>query len=90
MKLKPLSDRILVKPDPPQTTIGGLRLPTESIEKSQFGTVTSVGPGNEFYTMGCEEGQRVMFQKHTGIEMAVNGENLLLMRETELLALVEE
>ena len=91
--IKPLEDRILVRPEEAQeTTVSGIVIPDTAKEKPQEGTVLAVGPGKRSDTTGeliqvdVKEGDRVMYSKYGGTEIKVDGEELLVLRESDVLA----
>ncbi|MBW6472991.1 MAG: co-chaperone GroES [Anaerolineaceae bacterium] len=96
MKLKPLGSRILVEPiEAEEVTAGGIVLPETAKEKPQKGKVLSVGPGDrdedgDRIKMDVVEGDVVLFAKYAGTEIKVDGKKLLILRESDLLAIVEE
>ena len=96
MKLKPLGSRILVEPiEAEEVTAGGIVLPETAKEKPQKGKVLSVGPGDrdedgDRIKMDVEEGDIVLFAKYAGTEIKLDGKKLLILRESDLLAIVEE
>ena len=96
MKLKPLGNRVVVEPvEQEDVTAGGIVLPETAKEKPQKGTVLSVGPGErddegKFVPMEVSEGDKVLFAKYSGTEIKVEGKKLLILRESDLLAIVEE
>ena len=93
--IKPLEDRILVRPEEGQeTTVSGIVIPDTAKEKPQEGTVLAIGPGKRSDTgdlipMDVKEGDRVMYSKYGGTEIKVDGEDLLVLRESDVLAKVE-
>lgn len=95
MKVRPLGDRILVKQeDEPQKTSGGIYLPETAKEAPQFGVVVRVGQGKfldngEIRAMSLKEGDRVIFGKYSGSKVKVENEELLFMREDDVMAVVE-
>jgi chaperonin GroES len=96
MKLKPLEDRIVVKPNEAETqTASGLVIPDTAKEKPQQGTVLAVGPGKraessgELIPVGIEEGQTVLYSKYGGTEVTVDGDELLVLNARDVLAIVE-
>ncbi|MCB0969214.1 MAG: co-chaperone GroES [Ilumatobacter fluminis] len=96
MKLKPLDDRIVVKPNEAETqTASGLVIPDTAKEKPQQGTVLAVGPGKraessgELIPVGIEEGQTVLYSKYGGTEITVDGDELLVLNARDVLAIVE-
>jgi len=96
MKLKPLGSRVVVEPiEVEEVTAGGIVLPETAKEKPQKGKVLSVGPGDrdedgDRIKMDVSEGDTVLFAKYAGTEIKVDGKKLLILRESDLLAIVEE
>jgi chaperonin GroES len=95
MNLKPLGDRLIVEPlEEEQTTIGGIVLPDTAQEKPQRGTVLAVGPGSrnqdtgDHIAMDVAEGDVVVYSKYGGTEIKVEGEDYLILRESDVLAKV--
>ena len=92
MKLKPLSNRIVVKAhEAEEKTASGIILPDTAKEKPQMGKVLAVGPGkvNENGTvnkMTLKKGDKVLYGKYSGSEVTVDGEDLMIMRESDILA----
>ncbi|MFP5298857.1 MAG: co-chaperone GroES [Actinomycetota bacterium] len=92
--IKPLEDRILVRPEEgEETTISGIVIPDTAKEKPQQGTVLAVGPGKRSDTgdlipMDVKEGDRVMYSKYGGTEIKVDGEELLILSARDVLAIV--
>lgn len=95
MKLKPLGDRLVVEPkEQDQTTPSGLVLPETAKEKPQEGEVIAVGPGRrddsgERIAMDVSVGDTVMYAKYGGTEVKVDGKKLLIVKETDILAIIE-
>ena len=96
MNLKPLDDRIVVKPNEAETqTASGLVIPDTAKEKPQQGEVLAVGPGKRSETSGdlipvdISVGATVLYSKYGGTEVAVNGEDLLVLNSRDVLAVVE-
>lgn len=95
MKLKPLADRLVVEPvEQEEITAGGIVLPETAKEKPQKGTVVAVGPGGrnsdgEHVAMDVAEGDTVLFAKYAGTEIKVEGKKVLILRESDILAVVE-
>ena len=96
MNLKPLEDRIVVKPNEAETqTASGLVIPDTAKEKPQQGTVLAVGPGKraessgELIPVGIEEGQTVLYSKYGGTEVTVDGDDLLVLNARDVLAIVD-
>ncbi len=96
MQLKPLDDRVVVKPvEAEETTAGGIVLPDTAKEKPQRGKVLAVGPGRlldsgERCPIGVEVGDEVLFSKYGGTEVEVDGEELKILRESDILAKIVE
>ena len=96
MNLRPLGDRVLVKPDKAeQKTAGGLYISSGAQEKPQRGTVVAVGEGKldekgERLPMDVKVGDVVIYGKYGGNEVKVDGEDYLLMRDADIYAVVEE
>ena len=94
MKLKPLGDRVLVQPvEEEDTTASGIVLPDTAKEKPQKGKVLAVGDGKmedgERVPLDVSEGDEVLYSKYGGTEITVDGEDLLVLRESDVLAKVE-
>ncbi|MGH2720974.1 MAG: co-chaperone GroES [Actinomycetota bacterium] len=93
MGLRPLGDRVLVRPEEGEETLpSGLVLPDTAKEKSQEGTVVAVGPGQYWegkrIPLDLQAGDRVIFSKFGGQEVKVDGEDLLIMQERDVLGVV--
>ena len=92
--IRPLEDRILVKPeDADETLPSGLVIPDTAKEKPQEGTVLAVGPGKRSDTgdlipVDVKEGDRVLYSKYGGTEIKVEGEELLILSARDVLAIV--
>ena len=87
MSLKPLSDRVLVKPvAAEQKTAGGIIIPDSAKEKPLKGEVVAVGPGTKDETMQVAVGDEVLYGKYAGTEVEVDGEKYLIMRQSDILA----
>ena len=90
MKLKPLADRVLIKPTPAEeTTLSGIIIPDSAKEKSLRGEVLAAGDGTKDEKMLVKEGDTVLYGKYAGTEIEFEGEKLLIMRQSDLLAVVE-
>jgi chaperonin GroES len=95
MNLKPLGDRLIVRAiDEEETTASGLVLPDTAKEKPQKGKVIAVGDGKlddegKRIPLDVSEGDEVLYSKYGGTEIKVNGEELLVLRESDVLARVE-
>ena len=92
MKLKPLSDRIVIKAcEAEEKTASGIILPDTAKEKPQEGEVVAVGPGKvndsgAVIQMSLKKGDKVLYGKYSGTEVNVEGQELLIMRESDILA----
>ena len=95
MKIRPLNDRILVKRlEGEERTAGGIIIPDSAKEKPAEGEVVAVGPGklNEAgarVTMDVAVGDRVLFSKYGGTEVKLDGEDFLIMREDDILGVIQ-
>jgi chaperonin GroES len=96
MKLKPLGDRLLVRPvEEEETTASGIVLPDTAKEKPQKGKVLAVGDGrydedgDKRIPLDVQEGDEVLYSKYGGTDITVDGEDLLVLRESDVLAKVE-
>jgi chaperonin GroES len=94
ISLKPLGNRVVVEPiEQEEITAGGIVLPETAKEKPQKGKVLSVGPGErdedgKYIPMDVAVGDTVLFAKYSGTEFKVDGKKLLILRETDLLAII--
>ena len=92
--IKPLEDRILVRPDEgEETTASGIVIPDTAKEKPQEGTVLATGPGKRSDTgdlvpMDVKDGDRVIYSKYGGTEIKVEGEDLLILSARDVLAIL--
>ena len=95
MKLKPLGDRLIIKVvEEEETTASGILLPDTAKEKPQKGKVVAVGKGRiddngKRIALDVEEGDEVLYSKYGGTEIKVDGEDLLVLRESDVLAKVQ-
>lgn len=95
VNLKPLGDRVVVEPlEEEEITASGIILPETAKEKPQKGTVVAVGPGRKdengkVIAMEVKEGDTVLYAKYGGTEVKVDGKTLLILREDDVLAIVE-
>lgn len=94
MNLKPLADRVVVRPlEAEEKTAGGLYIPDSAQEKPQQGEVVAVGPGKvtedgKNIAMEVKAGDKVLYGKYSGTEVTVAGEDYLIMREGDLFAVI--
>ena len=90
MKLKPLADRVLIQPTAAEeVTASGIIIPDSAKEKPLRGTVLAVGGGTTDEEMVLKEGDKVLYGKYAGTEIDLDGEKVLIMRQNEVLAVIE-
>lgn len=95
LKVNPLGDRVLVRQDEePQKSEGGIYLPDTAKEAPQYGTIVRVGPGKlldngQVRELTVKEGDKVIFGKYSGTKVKIGQEDLLFMREEDIIAIVE-
>ena len=88
MTINPLSDRVLVVPNPAEEkTAGGLFSPDTAKEKPLMGKVVAVGPGTSEVKMEVKEGDQVLYGKYAGTEINVDGTDYLIMKQSDILAI---
>ena len=93
MKVAPLADRVVVKPlEDAETMQGGLYIPDTAKEKPQQGEILAVGPGRyedgKRIPMDVQVGNKVLYGKYSGTEVTVEGEPVLILRESDVLAII--
>jgi chaperonin GroES len=89
INIKPLADRVLIEPLPAETTTAsGLIIPDSAKEKQQKGTVLAVGNGTKDEPMTVKVGDIVLYGKYAGTELVLEGTEYLIMRESDILAIV--
>lgn len=94
-KFKPLHDRVVVKAlEAEERTKGGIIIPDTAKEKPMQGKVVAVGPGGrsedgKLQPMGVKSGDKILYGKWSGTEVKINGEELLIMKESDILGVVE-
>ncbi len=94
MKIKPLSDRLVVKPEEAEEkTASGIILPDTAKEKPQMGKIVAVGPGKvndsgNTMKMSVSVGDKVLYGKYSGTEITFEGDDLLIMNESDILAII--
>lgn len=90
MNIKPLADRVLIEPTAAEeTTIAGIIIPDSAKEKPLKGKVLAVGNGTKDEDMILKEGDTVLFGKYAGTEVEIEGTKYLIMRQSDVLAVVE-
>ncbi|MBI1306231.1 MAG: co-chaperone GroES [Bacteroidetes bacterium] len=89
MNIRPLADRVLIEPAPAEEkTAGGIFIPDTAKEKPQKGTVVAVGPGKKDEPTTVKNGDVVLYGKYSGTEIQVEGKDYLMMRESDILAII--
>jgi chaperonin GroES len=89
LSVKPLADRVIVKADPAEEkTKSGIIIPDTAKEKPQRGTVLAVGPGKKDEPTTVKVGDKVLYGKYSGTELTVDGDEFLIMRESDILAVL--
>ena len=89
LKITPLHDRVIIRPAiAEERTLGGIIIPDTAKEKPQRGIVVAAGPGKKDEPMTVKPGDTVLYGKYAGTEIQINGEELLIMRESDILAIV--
>ncbi|MFC4352734.1 co-chaperone GroES [Fodinicurvata halophila] len=95
MKFRPLHDRVVVRRiEEDERTAGGIIIPDTAKEKPMQGEVVAVGPGarndkGELIALDLKEGDRIIFGKWSGTEVKINGEELLIMKESDIMGILE-
>lgn len=96
MKIRPLQDRVIVKRLEEETkTAGGIIIPDSAKEKPQRGEIVAAGPGKKneagkLQPLDVKKGDKVLFSKYAGTEIKVDGEELLIMREDDIMGVIEK
>ncbi len=96
MAFRPLGDRVVIKRvEEEQKTKGGIIIPDTAKEKPQEGEVIAVGPGarddnGKIHALDVKKGDRILFGKWSGTEVKIDGEDLLIMKESDILGVVEK
>jgi chaperonin GroES len=89
VNIKPLADRVLIEPkEAEEKTASGLYIPNTAKEKPQRGTVVAAGPGKKDEPMEVKVGDEVLYGKYSGTEITVEGKDYLIMRVSDILAIV--
>jgi len=89
VKINPLQDRVVVKPAPAEEkTASGIIIPDTAKEKPQRGEVIAVGPGKKDEPTSVKVGDTVLYGKYSGTEVTINGTDYLIMRESDLYAII--
>ena len=88
MNIKPLADRVLVLPAQAEEKVGGIIIPHTAKEKPQHGTVVATGEGTKDEKMILKDGDEVLYGKYSGTELEFEGTKYLIMRQSDVLAVV--
>jgi len=89
VNITPLHDRVIVKPAPAEEkTAGGIIIPDTAKEKPQRGTVIAAGPGKKDEPMTVKTGDSILYGKYAGTEVSFEGADYLIMRESDILAVI--
>ncbi|MBQ9439473.1 MAG: co-chaperone GroES [Paludibacteraceae bacterium] len=89
LNIKPLADRVLIKPAPAEEkTVGGIIIPDNAKEKPLKGEVLAVGHGTKDEEMVLKAGDNVLYGKYSGTEVELDGEKFLIMRQSDVLAVI--
>ncbi len=89
ISIKPLADRVLIEPMAAETrTASGIYIPDTAKEKPQQGKVVAVGPGTKDEKMTVKVGETVLYGKYSGTELKLEGNDYLMMRESDILAII--
>lgn len=89
MKIRPLADRVLVKPAPAEEKIGGIIIPDTAKEKPLKGEIVAAGNGSKDEKMELAAGDVVLYGKYAGTEIEFEGEKYLMMRQSDVLAVID-
>ncbi|MCI7310240.1 MAG: co-chaperone GroES [Prevotella sp.] len=89
MNIQPLADRVLVLPAPAEEKVGGIIIPDTAKEKPLTGTIVAAGEGTKDEQMILKEGDKVLYGKYAGTELEFEGEKYLIMRQSDVLAVVK-
>lgn len=89
LNIKPLADRVIIEPSAAEDkTAGGIIIPDTAKEKPQRGTVVAVGPGKKDEPLTVKVGDMVLYGKYAGTEITVEGKDYLIMRESDIVAIL--
>lgn len=90
MNVKPLADRVLVLPAQAEEKVGGIIIPDTAKEKPQHGKVVATGKGTKDEEMVLKEGDEILYGKYSGTELEFDGTKYLIMRQSDVLAVVNK
>lgn len=88
MNIRPLADRVLVLPAPAEEKVGGIIIPDTAKEKPQHGTIVAAGQGTKDEEMVLKVGDEILYGKYSGTELEYEGTKYLIMRQSDVLAVV--
>lgn len=88
MNIKPLADRVLIEPAPAEEKVGGIIIPDTAKEKPLHGKVVAAGNGTKDEEMILKEGDEVLYGKYSGTELEYEGSKYLMMRQSDVLAVL--
>ena len=89
MNIKPLADRVLVAPAAAEEKVGGIIIPDTAKEKPLRGRIVAAGKGTKDEEMILKEGDEVLYGKYAGTELELDGEKFLIMRQSDVLAVIQ-
>lgn len=90
LNIQPLADRVVIKPAPAEEkTVGGIIIPDNAKEKPLKGEVLAVGHGTKDEDMVLKAGDKVLYGKYSGTEVEIDGEKYLIMRQSDVLAILK-
>lgn len=90
MKVRPLADRVLVKQEKAETkTASGIIIPETAQEKTQTATVSAVGPGTDDDKITVKVGERVMYDKYAGTAVKIDGDDYLILKNSDIIAVID-
>ena len=90
MNIKPLADRVLVLPTAAEEKVGGIIIPDTAKEKPLRGRIVAAGNGTKDEQMVLKEGDEVLYGKYSGTEIELEGTKYLMMRQSDVLAIIEK
>ncbi|MGL4982384.1 MAG: co-chaperone GroES [Treponemataceae bacterium] len=91
MKVKPLADRVLIKTEKTEAkTASGIIIPDTAQEKTQTGTVIAIGEGTEKEKITVKVGDNVMYDKYAGTQVKIDGDDCLVLRNSDLIAVIQK
>ena len=90
MNIKPLADRVLVLPAQAEEKVGGIIIPDTAKEKPQHGTIVAAGQGTKDEAMVLKESDEILYGKYSGTELEFEGTKYLIMRQSDVLAVVNK